>query len=333
MVRLSVVPFSTPKNKIMAENWQIVLERANGSNGIWQTFNPGFLVGELTLALHEADAVALPTRQAEKVAQESMTDASRDTRDANYALIKDLAVRVPRALEATLPAANPLIDDIERIRTMELNGMKTIQLRGTDVKTLWNKGNTYRATLTPAQGPLLVGGKTVGDLTAALNAIQGLDDAISNQEGQLSERRSILRNLTMRVDRNNKRWYLAWVAEYLPGTPEHDALSLIDTGSPGGEPAPGEPPLPTAPGGATLGSVTVDDTAAITVAGMAAPGATSFDVQLLAPGETEFSDHTTAPGPMVTFGPLAAGSWQVRIAGRNAQGLGPWSEPGTFEAP
>ena len=133
------------------------------------------------------------------------------------------------------------------------------------------------------------------------------------------------------MDRNNKRWYLPWQAEYLPGTPEHDALSLIDTGSPGGELAPGEPP--TVPGAATFESVTVDNSNAINVAGMAASGATSFQVQLLAPGETEFADHTTAPGPDVNFGPLAAGTWQVRIAGVNAQGRGPWSAPGIFEAP
>jgi len=111
-------------------------------------------------------------------------------------------------------------------------------------------------------------------------------------------------------------------SQYAEGTPEREIIDAIPT-------APGT----SLPGAATFESVTVDNTNAIIVAGLAAAGATSFDVQLLAPGESEFADYTTAPGPDVTFGPLAPGTWQVRIAGRNSLGLGPWSAPETFEAP
>ena len=51
----------------MPQFWQTAQERADASNGVWQTFNPTFKVGELTLALHQADAAALPVRNQEKV--------------------------------------------------------------------------------------------------------------------------------------------------------------------------------------------------------------------------------------------------------------------------
>lgn len=72
--------------------------------------------------------------------------------------------------------------------------------------------------------------------------------------GPLSAKRRALRSLTVKVDRNNKRWYLAWQAEYLPGTPENDALSLIDTGSPGGGGGTPSPPpvIPAVPANVTL---------------------------------------------------------------------------------
>jgi hypothetical protein len=115
-----------------------------------------------------------------------------------------------------------------------MDRQSAVTTRGTDVKALWLEANAERAAQIPSEPALVVGGKTVAMLGTALDAVQGLNDAVSVAEGELSKRRSALRALTDKVDRNNKRWYLAWLAEYLPGTPEHDALSLIDMGSPAG---------------------------------------------------------------------------------------------------
>ena len=164
------------------------------------------------------------------------------------------AIRVPRAFEATLPPEDSLMDDIVLLRHTSLDNMPDIQARGQDVLTLWVNGHAHRAAQTPAQPALAVGGKTLADLQTALAAVQPLEQVLATQRGALSAKRSALRSLTVKVDRNNKRWYLAWQAEYLPGTPENDALSLIDTGSPGGGGGTPPPPpvIPAVPANVTL---------------------------------------------------------------------------------
>ncbi len=282
----------------MPEFWQDVTTRADASNGIWQTFNPTFKAGELTLAAHQADTVLLATRNQEKVTQEGVADAARDARNANLAVIRDLAIRVPRAFEATLPPEDSLMDDIELLRNTPLDGAADIQSRGQDVLTLWTNGNLHRAAQSPAQAALVVGGKAVAVLQAALTGVQPLEATLSTERGALSKARSTLRTLTAKVDRNNKRWYLAWLAEYLPGTPENDALSLIDTGSPANPPPP-PPPPPPAPTALEIASFVVDDPVATTLTYDPAGGAdaTTLILQYKLPGEPDFGHDTVVVRP------------------------------------
>jgi hypothetical protein len=64
------------------------------------------------------------------------------------------------------------------------------------------------------------------------------------------------------------------------------------------------------------------------------PEATSSRVQLREASAETFDDVADeVPGPNYAFGQLPAGSYEARIAGRNADGLGPWSAPASFTVP
>jgi hypothetical protein len=50
-----------------------------------------------------------------------------------------------------------------------------------------------------------------------------------DKDADLSRKKSVLRQTERRVNKNNKKWYAAWAANFPEGTSEHDALSQIDT--------------------------------------------------------------------------------------------------------
>ena len=308
---------------------QEILTRGQQTVGVWDHFAPTLTFGTLALAGHQADVAGLSPADQAVVDAEGVIDDKRDVRTAKLDVVQEVATRLPRLAANSIAPDDSLQDDIEQAQKIDMQSEAAILDRGRMVLTLWTGINAHWAAATPPLPPLTLpkpGGGTwaVADLAAAIPAVGVLAQEVWDAAGPLSDKRSLRRNLAARTDRNNKRWYDAWSAHFPAGTPEHDALSQITTEEGGGS---------TVPGAATIGAVTVDDTNAIVVTGMAAARATSFAVQLLAPGESEFADHTTAPGPNVTFGPLDPGSWQVRIAGRNAQGSGAWSAPGAFEAP
>lgn len=304
----------------MSEYWQPILQRNQDTCGVWGTHAPAFLVGELTLAVHQADGTQLAVLAQLKTDQEGVVDAARDARDANQALIRDLCIRVPRLLEGSLPVGDALLDNVAAVQAMPMDGVRTIQLRGQALRTLWTEGNARRAALVPPQGPLLAGAQGVAVLAAALSAEEGLERAVSDTRGVLSDRRSDLRLLATRVDRNNKRWYVAWLGNFPAGTPENDALSQIDTGSPGGGgngggTSPNPPAAPVnvsvtqaAPGDALEGSsdpgtgVTMNRFYARLVGetgdpALAASSATLPMAFTMAPGEYEFTmTHANADG-------------------------------------
>ena len=80
---------------------------------------------------------------------------------------------------------------------------------------------------------------------------------------------------------------------------------------------------------ATLGSVAVSGSD-VTLSGLAAEGAVGFDVELRPLGGEFTGQASGVAGPDFSILALAAGGYETRVAGRNAAGLGPWSEPAGF---
>lgn len=314
--------------------WQHILERAQQTNAVWQLHAPSFKVGTLTLAQHQAEVTALaPGGQALEDAQDVVDDA-RAARAATQAAVASMNTRMPRKLDGELAPDDPFHDDLEDIRTVEsVNGGPAVMLRGQKVVALWKKVNARNAAASPALPALVVGGVTLAVFQAQVESLPGKQQTVEDKEAILRDLRGDLRRLASKVDTNNKRWYAAWQGEFPAGTPEGDALSQITTESGGnGGGTPGEPPTPPAPavpGAATIGSV-VAGGPDVTLLEMAAEGALSFDVEVRPVGGEFAPQASGVGGPVFAFAAPAAGDYEVRIAGRNAAGLGPWSEPSPF---
>jgi hypothetical protein len=216
---------------MMNDSWQTILQRQQQTNAVWTQHSPTFTVGGLTPAAHAADGALLEPRAQAVVTAEDAVDTARNARDAAVALITDLAIRAPRKMDGELAVRDPFHADLKHIRVVEITGLETAVTRGQRTLSLWEKLNARNAAAVPVLPPLLVGGKTVADLAAALAGLPALTQAVENQTSALNDRRSELQALKERVYSNNIRWYAAWEGEFLPGSPERAALSQIDTGS------------------------------------------------------------------------------------------------------
>lgn len=222
----------------MPAEWQTIHARGQQTAAVWQQFAPAFTVGGLTLALHSTDVGALPGAGQARETQQDQLDAARAARDGVMAFVRDLSIRMPRRLEGELAAEDALHLDIGDVRTIEPNTLTTIEARGQRVVSLWNKANAARAAAAPPLPALLIGTTTAAQFAAAVADLAVKEQAVEDARAVLSDVRSDLRALSLKVDRNNKRWFAAWEGNFPIGTPEHDALSQIDTGG-------GPTPMPT----------------------------------------------------------------------------------------
>ncbi len=116
------------------------------------------------------------------------------------------------------------------------------------------------------------------------------------------------------------------VQAQVPRVPEHDALSQIDTGSPGvgggdgGEGGGGGGP--TVPGAATV-SLSTDSGGQVT-ARVSASVADTFELERRAQSEEDGVQVQTGVAPELADHP-GPGQWEYRTRGINAQGPGEWS--------
>lgn len=217
---------------MMNDSWQTILQRAQQTVAVWNQHNPTFTVGGLTATAHAADGALLEPRAQAVVTAEDAVDTARNARDAAVALITGLSIRAPRKMDGELAVRDPFHADLKHIRSVEVTGLESAVVRGQRTLSLWEKLNVRNAAAVPVVPPLLVGGKTAANLAAALTGLPALTQIVENKGSALNDRRSDLSEVKERVYSNNIRWYAAWQGEYLPGTPERDALSQIDTGEP-----------------------------------------------------------------------------------------------------
>lgn len=220
----------------MSEYWEDIYHRGQQTVGVWSTFAPAFTAGEVTLASHTTDTAALQTKANERDVQQDVVDVARDTRDVNLRFMEDLCVRFPRKLEGDLAPADPLHSEIADLRLINPNTPDAVAARTRRTISLWNRVNAQRAAAVPPLPAFHVGGTLVAALDTALTNQNTLLQAIENERGKLAQKREALRVLATKVDDNNKRWFAAWEGEFTNGSPERNALSQIDTGSPTPEP-------------------------------------------------------------------------------------------------
>jgi len=317
--------------------WQQILLRAQQSLAVWQQHSPTFKVGALTLAAHQADAAALAPAGQSAEDEQDVVDDARAARDAAQAAVSSMNVRLPRKLDGELMPDDPFHADLEDIRAVDSSDSRASTLtRGQKVVALWKKVNARNAAASPVLPALTVGGTTLAAFQAQVEGLPGLQQTVENKEAGLRDKRGDLRRLASKVDTNNKRWYAAWQGEFPAGTPEGDALSQITTesggsgeGTPGEPPAPPEPPAPELPAAASIGSVQVSGLD-VTLMDLAAAGAETFDVEVRPVGGSFAAQASGVSSSAFGFSVTSSGDYEARIAGRNAAGLGPWSDPAAF---
>ncbi len=237
------------------------------------------------------------------------------TRDTNFELLRDLNVRVPQAIEGNLEDGDVLLGELADVRAVTGQGQEGVMNRTRKVISLWNLVNTSRAAATlPA---LEVGETTVANLAAALDAHPELLQDVEDEGAVLSRLKGQLARTDARVDRNNKRWYVAWSGNFLAGSPEIDALSQIDTG-------------PSAP--APVGKAVITHAVFVAAGSKAymdfdADHATKFAVWRKAPGESTFTVRVDGleEGTFDDAG-LTPGTYQYQVVGSNSGGNGEASD-------
>ena len=220
----------------MSEQWEYSYHRGQQSIGVCTTFAPAFVWGEVTLASHTADVLALQTKANERDVQQDVVDVARLLRNANLKFMEDLCVRFPRKLEGDLAPTDPLHAEIADLRAINPDTPDNIAARVRRTISLWKRINTLRAAQTPALPAFQVGATVVADLEAALASQHTLLQNIETERGKLTQKREALRALDAKVDTNNKRWFAAWEGEFAAGSPERAALSQINTGAQTPEP-------------------------------------------------------------------------------------------------
>ena len=214
----------------MVEFFEGVHQRGQQTLAVWNTHAPTFQVGALTLAAHTTDVALLLTHVNDRDVQQDVQDDVVLARDANFNALRDIVVRVPQLIEATLEDDDLLQSDLDDAYAVEPNRTHGGMERGRRVISLWNRVNTVRAAMTPALPALTLGATTVANLQTLLTNHPALLQTVEDERSELNQKTGVLKMTTRRVDRNNKRWYGAWSKNFANGSAENDALSQIDTG-------------------------------------------------------------------------------------------------------
>jgi hypothetical protein len=225
----------------------------------------------------------------------------------------------PRALAlivGSLPPGHALIKDARRIYRLRGQSVERINRRCLDLVAVWQQANTFRAAQNPVQPPLKVDDVDVTTFKSTLGNLAQLITDVSEKQGAVSDKKSKLREVAKRVDRNNKRWYKAWSGQFARGTAGRDALNLIDTG-----------PSQTLPGQAVfLGSEQLPDGSL--KLSFDAARATQFKLLHKGPGDANFS--VLAEGlTEKTFvqQSVPVGGHTYKVLGSNSAGAGAESLP------
>ena len=158
-------------------------------------------------------------------------------------------------------------------------------------------------------------GTTLADFTTLMNTLAPALQEVENQVSDERKAAGTLARATAKVDRQNKKWFIAWQGAFEVGSPERDALSQIDTGSP--------TPVPTALVIATAAPQPGGNFALTYTAGGGAH-ASALLLQWQIVGVDADFGHDTAinqAGQTVASGAGAGATVKFRTKGSNSSGI------------
>lgn len=215
----------------MAEQYQEVHQRGLQTIGVWGQHSPAFKAGKLTLAAHTADVGDILTKASLWEAASSALETVRDNRDTLDTEVKSLCVHGPDAIEGDLEEGEELLDDLDPIRAIRMTNPQKSLERGRKLVPAWTKANLRRTTAVPPEPELKAKGLTLAQFQTKMadltNALQTVETKVSDER----KAAGALKRAFQKVDKQNKKWFVAWQGEFAEGTPERDALDQIDTGN------------------------------------------------------------------------------------------------------
>ena len=213
----------------MPDYWEVSHARAQQTNAVWSTHNAAFMVGTIDLATHQANTALMFVQAVDVVMSEDALDESKDLRDENLELIHTLNTRVPQLIQSNLPDKDLLQNEVNDVLGVKLGSMAREMQRARRLKSLWVRANAKRGAMIPPLPAIDRNGKVIADLTTAMNAQPGLLQDVADKQAEFNQTKSVLEATNATVDGTNKDWYQAWSNYYDVGSPEHDALSQIET--------------------------------------------------------------------------------------------------------
>jgi hypothetical protein len=210
----------------MTEFWEVTRERGIATVSVWE-LDKKFALRDLTLRNHQMQVAQLDELARARAEQQVILSAARNTRDAAFDQLKEIIVRVPGILEGMLEPESELHSHLRLIYNVAGSFTEESALRrGRLTLGLWNK---YNEELPEGIAPLVLRQNGTEGIDAAgfelllLKTCVQAQQSLANAERDLSTVKSELALLEGKVDRDNKRWYKAWIKNHVAGTREGDA--------------------------------------------------------------------------------------------------------------
>jgi hypothetical protein len=300
----------------MKEYWEITHDRAVPTQAVWG-LQPAFELNNLTRAQHGTLTDSLPTlAQTRDTAENNLTDAI-SAKENHFIKLRNLAVRLPGLADGMLEDGDDLKDQLDKIFAVDADVSEAHTLRRCRlILPFWTDINTARAAVVPPKAALTL--DYLGVAVTVADFSTTMDNAVAAQKTEAERQRDVtkakgdLRAADRKLDRANKRWYLAWLKAYPEGTPEGDA-ALAD--------------IPTEQGAAQAQALQIltltalaDHTVRVNLDPNGGAHATTKELQTMLPGETEFGHTIPITGNEMIIGPYAAGitvNVRTRVANSN----------------
>jgi hypothetical protein len=203
---------------------------------------PSFELRGLSATQHAANVINLPVLAQTLAEREGDLSDSYESRDGIFEQVTDLIVRVPGVIEGMLTVDDYLHGQLDAIYSINAqNSFAGTLRRARLVAPLWEDFNSQLTGETPPKPALTIDYRQPGsdlppvtvsqaDFAAYIGTCEAALASVAESQRSVTNAKSALSALEKKVDRDNKRWYQAWLKKYPEGTPEGDAaLSQIPT--------------------------------------------------------------------------------------------------------
>jgi hypothetical protein len=213
------------------EFWEITKDRAQITLSIWNEYAPALTVGSSgPTALETLIGQFEPAAQERTTAQDDFDEADRAVKTALLKM-KILGTKVAQIIDANLPDAAGITDDLGDVFRIVPRSEPTILARARALYPIWVRANTALAALTPPAAPITraIQGvpHTAAMLKTLLDGYTTLTQTRDDKETALNKKRGNLRTINRNTDQLSKNWYQAAKNTFEPGSEEYLALDQI----------------------------------------------------------------------------------------------------------